>query len=65
VGTADRVAAYHLVPFCNLVSFSHTPPPTDEKGKKAAWAVAWSALVIGVVMVLLSVVLPTWSAISP
>jgi len=33
--------------------------PADEKGKKTAWAVAWSALVMGVVMMLLSVVLPT------
>jgi hypothetical protein len=31
----------------------------DEKGKKVAWAVAWLALVMGAVMILLSVVLPT------
>lgn len=37
--------------------FLHVPPPTDEKGKKVAWAVVWLALVIGVVMTLLSVVL--------
>lgn len=50
---------------CMLGPFFHTPPPTDEKGKKEAWAVAWMtlvmgfALVIGVVMLLLSVLLPT------
>ena len=38
-------------------SFPFTTP-TDEKGKKTAWAVAWSALVMGVVMMLLSVMLP-------
>jgi hypothetical protein len=33
--------------------------PLDENGKKTAWAVAWSALVMGVVMMLLlCVVLP-------
>jgi hypothetical protein len=36
----------------------HTPPPADKKGKKVAWAVAWLALVVGVVMTLLSVLLP-------
>ena len=40
-----------------LGPFFHTPPP-DEKGKWAAWAVAWVALVLGVAVVLLSVVLP-------
>jgi hypothetical protein len=38
---------------------SHAPPPADENGKKTAWVVAWSALVMGVVMMLLlCVVLP-------
>ncbi len=41
-----------------LGAFFHTPPPADGKDKKVAWAVAWSALVIGVVMTLLAVMLP-------
>jgi hypothetical protein len=41
-----------------LRPFSHAPPSADEKGKKAAWAVAWAALVMGLVMMLLSVILP-------
>ena len=41
-----------------LGPFFHTPPPADEKGKKVAWSVAWAALLIlGVAVVLLSVVL--------
>jgi hypothetical protein len=35
----------------------HTAP-ADGKDKKVAWAVAWSALVIGVVMTLFAVMLP-------
>jgi hypothetical protein len=41
-----------------LGPFLHTPPPEDEKGTKIAWAVAWLALIMAVVVVLLSVVLP-------
>ena len=45
-----------------LGPFLHTPPPSDEKGARGAWAVAWAvawlALVVGAVMLLLSVVLP-------
>jgi hypothetical protein len=41
-----------------LGPFFHTPPPADEKGKKAAWAVAWLALVMGAVMLLSVVLLP-------
>ncbi len=41
-----------------LGPFLHTPPPEDEKGTKIAWAVAWLALIMVVVVVLLSVVLP-------
>ena len=40
-----------------LGPFIHTPPPSDEKGRKAAWAVAWVALILSVAVVLLSVVL--------
>jgi hypothetical protein len=42
-----------------LGPFSHTPLPDDEKGKKVAWAVAWATLVMGAVMMVLSVVLPS------
>ena len=41
-----------------LGPFFHTPPPADEKGKKAAWAVAWVALGMGALMMLLWAVLP-------
>ena len=41
-----------------LDPFSHTPPPDDEKGKKAAWAVARATLAIAAVMMVLYVVLP-------
>ncbi len=41
-----------------LGPFLPNPPPADEKGKKVAWAVAWLALIMGVVVMLLSVVLP-------
>jgi len=40
-----------------LGPFFHTPPPADEKGRKAAWTVAWLALVMGAAMMLLSVML--------
>ena len=42
-----------------LAPFSHASPPEDEKAKKVAWAVAWVALGMGAVMMVLSVVLPT------
>jgi hypothetical protein len=41
-----------------LGPFVHTPPPDDEKGTKVAWAVAWLALIMGAVMMLLSLILP-------
>ena len=41
-----------------LGPFFHTPPPANKTEKRVAGAVAWSALVVGAVMVLLSVVLP-------
>ena len=41
-----------------LGPFLHTPPPSDEKGAKVAWAVAWLALVMGAVMLLSVVLLP-------
>jgi hypothetical protein len=41
-----------------LGPFFHTPPPSDEEGRKVAWAVAWVALIMGAGMTLLSVVLP-------
>jgi hypothetical protein len=41
-----------------LGPFLHTPPPDGEKGTKIVWAVAWTALGMGFVMTLLSVVLP-------
>jgi hypothetical protein len=40
-----------------LGPFFHTPPPADEKGKKVAWIIAWIALVMGVLLMLLSVLL--------
>lgn len=43
-----------------LGPFFHAPPPTDGRGKKVAWAVARLALVMGVMITLLSVVLPPW-----
>ena len=42
-----------------LGPFSHAPPPDDEKGKKTAWAIVWATLVLGALMMVLSVVLPT------
>ncbi len=36
--------------------FFYVPHPTDGRGKKAAWAFAVLALIMGVVMTLLSVV---------
>jgi hypothetical protein len=42
-----------------LGPFSHAPPPEDDKGKKVAWVVAWATLVMGAVIMVLSVVLPT------
>ncbi len=41
-----------------LGPFLHTPPPTEMKDKRVAWAVAWTALGMGFMMTLLSVVLP-------
>ncbi len=41
-----------------LGPFLRTPPPHDEKGKKVARAVAWLALIVGFVVVVLSVALP-------
>ncbi len=41
-----------------LGPFLPNPAPDEEKGKKVAWAVAWLALIMGVVVMLLSVVLP-------
>jgi hypothetical protein len=41
-----------------LGPFFHTPPPADEKGKKVAWIIAWIALVMGILMTLLSALLP-------
>jgi hypothetical protein len=41
-----------------LGPFHHVPPPDDEKDKTAAWAVAWTALGMGFLMMLLSVALP-------
>ena len=41
-----------------LGPFFHAPPPTEGKGKRVAWAVAWVALGMGFVITLLSVVLP-------
>jgi hypothetical protein len=35
-----------------LGPFRHTPPPADEKGRKAAWAVARVALILSVAVVL-------------
>ena len=41
-----------------LGPFFHTPSPADEKSRRVAWTLAWLALVMGAVMLLLSVVLP-------
>ncbi len=41
-----------------LGPFFHAPPPSDKESKKAVWVLAWLALVMGVVITLLSVVLP-------
>ncbi len=41
-----------------LGPFFHAPPPSDEESKTAVWVLAWLALVMGVVITLLSVVLP-------
>ena len=41
-----------------LGPFLHTTPPDDVKGTKIAWVFAWTALGMGFVITLLSVVLP-------
>ena len=41
-----------------LGPFLHVPPPDEEKDKRVAWAVAWVALGMGALMMLLWAVLP-------
>ena len=38
--------------------FFRTPPPSDEEERKVARTIAWVALALGAIIVLLAIVLP-------
>ena len=39
--------------------FFRTPPPSDEEERRVARAIAWVALALGAIIVLLATVLPS------
>ena len=39
--------------------FFRTPPPAEEEERKVRWAIAWLALALWAVIVLLAAVLPS------